>query len=230
VFRLLSLFGELPTTQFMSQALGWADNIILSMAPLGIITIIIAAIRVGGPSWFRSIIGRAREARADVEAELMSSTSAEVCELWDGQQVARVVADGPVCEFIILVPEGIVKNTQRTNRLVSRIESDSGPTRWLRQRAIRGRVGGRIYRDSVTSSVVTTESDSVTSSVARIDRDSVAGSVARPESDSVGGQKIQVRLKDAEKGEYPGILEKHGQAAQPLFIPPAYLLFRAQNS
>ncbi len=29
--------------QFLSQSLGWADNIILAMAPLGIITIIVAA-------------------------------------------------------------------------------------------------------------------------------------------------------------------------------------------
>ena len=112
--RLLSLFGELPTTQFMSQALGWADNIILSMAPLGIITIIISAIRVGGSSWFRSIIGKARESRADVEAELMSSTSAEVCELWDGEQVVRVQKEGKtIREFVILVPNEIAMAAEK---------------------------------------------------------------------------------------------------------------------
>ncbi|WAO86219.1 Hypothetical protein NCS54_00348500 [Fusarium falciforme] len=47
---LLALFGERVTMQFMSQSTGWADNIILAMAPLGIITIIVSAIRVGGPS------------------------------------------------------------------------------------------------------------------------------------------------------------------------------------
>lgn len=76
--RLLALFGERVTMQFMSQSTGWADNIILAMAPLGIITTIIGAIRVGGPSWLKTIIGRARESRAIVEAELMSSTSKEV--------------------------------------------------------------------------------------------------------------------------------------------------------
>ena len=30
--------------------MGWADNIILAMAPLGVMTIIVGAIRVGGPS------------------------------------------------------------------------------------------------------------------------------------------------------------------------------------
>jgi hypothetical protein len=92
--------------QFLSQSLGWADNIILAMAPLGIITIIVAAIRAGGPLLLRAIIGRARESRATAEAELMSSTSNEVCELWDGEQIVRVAGEAPICEFIIQVPEG----------------------------------------------------------------------------------------------------------------------------
>jgi hypothetical protein len=103
--RLLTLFGERVTMQFMSQSTGWADNIILAMAPLGIITAIIGAIRVGGPTWLKTIIGRARESRAIVEAELMSSTSKEVCELWNGQQIVRVMGAGPIREFIILLPE-----------------------------------------------------------------------------------------------------------------------------
>lgn len=91
--------------QFMSQSTGWSDNIILAMAPLGIITAIVGAIRVGGPTWLRAIIGRSRENRAVVEAELMSSTSEEVCELWNGRDIVRVMGAGPIREFIILVPE-----------------------------------------------------------------------------------------------------------------------------
>jgi hypothetical protein len=102
----LALFGERVTTQFMSQSMGWADNVILAMAPLGIITAIVGAIRVGGPSWLKAIIGRARESRAVAESELMSSTSNEVCELWNGQQIVRVMGSGPIREFIILMPEG----------------------------------------------------------------------------------------------------------------------------
>ncbi|KAF5012831.1 hypothetical protein FDECE_1120 [Fusarium decemcellulare] len=75
---LLALFGERVTMQFMSQSMGWADNLVLAMAPLGIITIIVSAIRVGGPSWLKAIIGRARENLAIAETELMSSTSNEV--------------------------------------------------------------------------------------------------------------------------------------------------------
>lgn len=90
--------------QFMSQYMSWADNIILAMAPLGIITAIVAAIRVRGPSWLKALIGRARESRAISEAELMSSTSDDVCELWNGQEIVRVMGKGPIREFIILSP------------------------------------------------------------------------------------------------------------------------------
>ncbi|KPM42985.1 hypothetical protein AK830_g3571 [Neonectria ditissima] len=78
--------------QFMSQSIGWADNFVLAMAPVGIITIIVSAIRVGGPSWLKAIIGRARENLAVPEAELMSSTSKEVCELWNGREIDTITA------------------------------------------------------------------------------------------------------------------------------------------
>jgi hypothetical protein len=102
---LLALFGERVTMQFMSQSMGWADNIVLAMAPLGIITAIVSAIRVGGPSWLKAVIGRARENLAVAEADLMSSTSKEVCELWNGQEVVRCMGSAPVSEFICLLPE-----------------------------------------------------------------------------------------------------------------------------
>nr|XP_036582241.1 ankyrin repeat protein [Colletotrichum truncatum]KAF6790901.1 ankyrin repeat protein [Colletotrichum truncatum] len=45
---LLTLFGEQVTKQFLSMSMGWADNILLAMGPLGTITIMVSAIRVGG--------------------------------------------------------------------------------------------------------------------------------------------------------------------------------------
>lgn len=101
--RLLALFGERVTTQFISQALGWADNIIIAMVPLGIVTIIVSAIRVGGPVWLKAIVGRAMENRAAAEVELMSSTSHEVSELWNGQKIVRVAGQAPIVEFICLL-------------------------------------------------------------------------------------------------------------------------------
>ncbi|KAK2031752.1 hypothetical protein LX32DRAFT_713082 [Colletotrichum zoysiae] len=108
---LLALFGERVTMQFMSGAMGWADNIILAMAPLGIITAIVGAIRVGGPTWLKAVIGRARENLAVAEAELMSSTSREVCELWNGQEIVRCMGSPSVTEFICLLPKNTSKGT-----------------------------------------------------------------------------------------------------------------------
>ncbi|KAF8241210.1 hypothetical protein K440DRAFT_523789, partial [Wilcoxina mikolae CBS 423.85] len=99
---LLALFGEQFAKQFMSESMGWLDHVIFAMAPLGIITAIVGAIRVGGPSWLRAVIGRARENRAAPEVELMSSTSHEVCELWNGQVVVRMVGRPEVQQLVYL--------------------------------------------------------------------------------------------------------------------------------
>ncbi|RGP64312.1 ankyrin repeat [Fusarium sporotrichioides] len=110
---LLALFGERVTMQFMSQSMGWADNIILAMAPIGIIAAIVASIRVGGPPWLKAVIGRARENLAVSEVELMSSTSKEVCEVWNGQEVVRCMGLAPVVEFICLLH---YTNTRQADR------------------------------------------------------------------------------------------------------------------
>ncbi|TID07402.1 hypothetical protein CH35J_001039 [Colletotrichum higginsianum] len=101
---LLALFGERVTMQFMSQSLGWADCIALAMAPLGVITIIVSAIRVGGPMRLKAIIGRAKENTSVAEMELMSSTSREVCEMYNGESIVRCQGSAPVWEYICLVP------------------------------------------------------------------------------------------------------------------------------
>ena len=61
----------------MGPSMGWMESLIFACAPTGIITAVVTAIRVGGPEALQAIIGRARESRAVVELELMSSTSAE---------------------------------------------------------------------------------------------------------------------------------------------------------
>lgn len=55
---LLTLFGEEITKQFLSTSVGWADNILLGIAPIGIMTVIISAIRIGGNKFLKSLIGR----------------------------------------------------------------------------------------------------------------------------------------------------------------------------
>ncbi|KAK1830206.1 hypothetical protein QBC39DRAFT_354441 [Podospora conica] len=92
---LLTLFGEQVTKQFLSMSLGWADNILLAMGPLGIMTVIVSAIRVGGVRQLKAIVGRARESQLTAEQELLSSTSVDVCELWNGKEIVRLMGSTP---------------------------------------------------------------------------------------------------------------------------------------
>jgi len=55
---LLALFGDEATKQFLSLSLGWADNIMVAMGPLGILTIVVSAIRVSSLKWLKALIGR----------------------------------------------------------------------------------------------------------------------------------------------------------------------------
>ncbi|KAL8795906.1 MAG: hypothetical protein Q9195_001650 [Heterodermia aff. obscurata] len=58
---IITLFGEQATKQFLSMSMGWADNILLATGPIGIITIVVSAIRIGGYRWSQAILGRGRE-------------------------------------------------------------------------------------------------------------------------------------------------------------------------
>lgn len=50
---------------------------------------------------------RAKENTSVAEMELMSSTSDEVCELWNGKDVVRCPGKAPILEFICLLPENM---------------------------------------------------------------------------------------------------------------------------
>lgn len=87
---LISLFGEQPTKQFLGESVTYLDYFIFAMAPLGILTAVVSAIRVrGGPS-LRAFIGSAQEGAGGIEAELCSSTSRDICELYDSGGISRV--------------------------------------------------------------------------------------------------------------------------------------------
>ncbi|KAF4818565.1 hypothetical protein CGCTS75_v011989 [Colletotrichum tropicale] len=103
---LLALFGEDVTIQFLSMSMGWADDFLLAMGPVGIITTILSAIRIGGSRGLKSLVGRARETQSVAEQELLSSTSASVCELWNGQQVTRVIGEPKGMLTVIITPKG----------------------------------------------------------------------------------------------------------------------------
>lgn len=84
------------------MSLGWADNILLSMGPLGVMTIIVSAIRIGGARRLKALVGRARESSATAETELLTSTS-EVCELWNGNAVVRTPGSANTSELALTV-------------------------------------------------------------------------------------------------------------------------------
>ncbi|KAK8140541.1 mfs general substrate transporter [Apiospora sp. TS-2023a] len=86
---LLTLFGDEVTKQFLATFMGIPDAMILKIAPIGIMTVIVSAIRVGTSRLMKSIIGRARGSPDDEEKELLSSTSANVREIWTGNRVVR---------------------------------------------------------------------------------------------------------------------------------------------
>lgn len=89
----------------MSESLNWLDHLIIALVPLGILTVITGAIRVSGPQVAKSFIGRARENRALAEIELMSSTSNEVCELFNGRGIVRAMGKPKIAEFLIFPKE-----------------------------------------------------------------------------------------------------------------------------
>jgi len=96
---IITLFGEQVTKQFLSESTGFLDNIIFGVAPLGILTAIVSVIRVYGNAPLKSFIGRAQEAHGVAEAELCSSTSEDVCELWSNGGICRVFGRPKILEF-----------------------------------------------------------------------------------------------------------------------------------
>lgn len=59
--------------QYLSQSLGFLENLIFACAPVGILTVVTCAIRVGGPVGLCALIGRAQEPAVQVELDLLRS-------------------------------------------------------------------------------------------------------------------------------------------------------------
>jgi hypothetical protein len=78
------------TRQYLSESTTFLDYFIFAMAPIGILTAIVSAIRVCGNPSLRAFIGRSQEGNGVVEAELCTSTSRDVCELFNKGGITRV--------------------------------------------------------------------------------------------------------------------------------------------
>ncbi|KAH7303431.1 hypothetical protein B0I35DRAFT_472324 [Stachybotrys elegans] len=96
----VSLFGEQTTKQYLSESITRLDYFIFAMAPIGILTALVSAIRVCGSPSLRAFIGRAQEGEANAEAELCSSTSRDVCELYNNGGIARVFGRPKILEVV----------------------------------------------------------------------------------------------------------------------------------
>lgn len=96
----LSLFGEQITKQYLSESVSTVDYFIFAMAPMGILTGLVSAIRVCGTPSLRAFIGRAQEGAGNAEAELCTSTSRDVCELYNRGGIARVFGRPKILEVV----------------------------------------------------------------------------------------------------------------------------------
>lgn len=97
---IITLFGEQPTKQFLSESTSGWDALTLAILPLGVLTIVVSAIRVSDVGILKAFIGRAQEPEAAAEVELCSSTSHSVCELWGGSGVTRIFGRPNILEFV----------------------------------------------------------------------------------------------------------------------------------
>ncbi|KAH8195339.1 hypothetical protein TruAng_010488 [Truncatella angustata] len=99
---LITLFGEQATKQFLSESTTIWDNMLFALCPLGILTGVVSAIRVCGSPSLRAFIGRAQEGGAPAEAELCSSTSRDVCELYHNGAIIRTLGRPKILEVIFV--------------------------------------------------------------------------------------------------------------------------------
>ncbi|KAK6517030.1 hypothetical protein TWF506_006908 [Arthrobotrys conoides] len=98
---LITLFGEQVSKQFLSESLSIWDNVIFAMAPLGLLTAVVSAIRVCGTPSMRAFIGRAQESPGTAEVELLSCTSETTAELFNEGGIARVFGEPRILEIMV---------------------------------------------------------------------------------------------------------------------------------
>ncbi|KAK4232577.1 hypothetical protein QBC38DRAFT_514249 [Podospora fimiseda] len=120
VYRSIArTFGERVAIQYLSHTTSWQECVIFACAPLGLLTAVVSAIRVGGPRWLKAIVGRARETDATVELELLSSTSPDVCELWNGVGMVRIVGTPSIVQLAYGIPSYTPSGTTAVHTLES---------------------------------------------------------------------------------------------------------------
>ncbi|KAF4838739.1 hypothetical protein CGCTS75_v000480 [Colletotrichum tropicale] len=97
---LLALFGEQMTKQYISESTTYYDYLIFGMGPISVITTIVSTIRLCSPASLRAFIGRSQEGNGAIEAELCTSTSRDVCEVFNNGGITRVLGRPKLLELI----------------------------------------------------------------------------------------------------------------------------------
>ncbi|KAJ5998016.1 hypothetical protein N7522_009676 [Penicillium canescens] len=132
----LSLFGEQITKQYLSESVNAIDYFIFAMAPMGILTGVVSAIRVCGTPSLRAFIGRAQEGAGNAEAELCTSTSRDVCELYNSGGIARVFGRPKILE-VVHDPDHDFSNPQDDTAGIYTfqqfLEQDKGQALWRKE-------------------------------------------------------------------------------------------------
>jgi hypothetical protein len=67
---------------------------------------LVSAIRVGGVKRLKALIGRATESRVTAEAEILSSTSHEVCEMRNGREIVRAYGSLRPIRLVVFFDSG----------------------------------------------------------------------------------------------------------------------------
>jgi len=90
--------------------------------------------------FLKTLIGRAKESRGIIEAELMSSTSPNVCEIWNGKELVRVLGKPDILEIFnvgssVFSPKELASSSHRSNPRIEApllsIESQQSILRFL---------------------------------------------------------------------------------------------------
>ncbi|KAH8659517.1 hypothetical protein BGZ61DRAFT_499823 [Ilyonectria robusta] len=133
----LSLFGEQITKQYLSESITPLDYFIFAMAPMGILTAVVSAIRVCGSPSLRAFVGRAQEGGGNAEAELCSSTSRDVCELYNNGGIARVFGRPKILEVVYdqdLSPGDFEKEGKAGIYTFQEYLEEKGKDKWYRRK------------------------------------------------------------------------------------------------
>lgn len=85
----------------MSELIDTLDDFIFALAPLGVLTAVVSAIRVCGNSTLRALIGRAQEDPAESEKEILSCVSESTAEIFTESGVARITGNPRILEIMI---------------------------------------------------------------------------------------------------------------------------------